>query len=131
MLAILSGAAGTGKSFVVSEIVAIVQRSEPPAEPDRPASVHGPVLICAPTGAAALCVNGVTIHTAFAIGVGESATHDVSAQVLQALQRDFQRVRYVVIDEMSMVSPSCWDAWTNACVRSSWPTRTSRSGVGL
>lgn len=56
----LTGKAGTGKSFVTRSII------------DRCKEIGKQVLVCAPTGIAAINVGGVTIHSAFAAPVGVS-----------------------------------------------------------
>lgn len=49
----LSGEAGTGKSFVLNEFLSSVEDKS--------------VMVCAPTGIAALNIGGVTLHRAFSI----------------------------------------------------------------
>ena len=53
----LTGAPGTGKSFIIRQFI---EESE---------SEGKQVLVCAPTGIAALNLNGVTMHQAFSIPI--------------------------------------------------------------
>lgn len=84
----LTGKAGTGKSFVTRSII------------ERCKDTGKQVLVCAPTGIAAINVGGVTIHSAFAapVGVinpGARCKNGKKIEVLQAAD-------VILIDEISM-----------------------------
>ena len=82
----LSGEAGTGKSYVLRKFLEsdVVKKKN--------------LLICAPTGIAAININGVTLHRAFSIPVAPLGPldhpDDISKTLLQA--------DIIVIDEISM-----------------------------
>lgn len=94
----ISGAAGTGKTTFVQELI------------DRlGAAVPGSVICVAPTGIAASGLpSGMTIHTAFAIAIAEAAKGaSTTSKGAVMLARDrLQNARIIVIDEISMVSAS-------------------------
>jgi hypothetical protein len=92
-IVLITGAAGTGKSVLVNRL-----REDP----------H--TLVVAPTGMAALSIEGATIHRAFDIPVGllEQGLH------LKAPRQDVKEIllatRRVVIDEISMARADLIDA---------------------
>jgi ATP-dependent exoDNAse (exonuclease V) alpha subunit len=64
-------------------------------------------MIAAPTGTAARHVFGSTIHTLLKLPVQHGNRYDhysLSARTLQNLRRKFSAVRFLIIDEISMVS---------------------------
>ncbi len=88
----LTGAAGTGKSFLLSRYLRGKDSGEFP--------------IVASTGAAAVIVGGRTFHSFFGIGIMEGG---ISATVTRALRNKrlitrLQRAYSVIIDEISMLS---------------------------
>jgi hypothetical protein len=90
LLIVLTGAAGTGKSFLINQVIKKIAK-------------NGVFRCCAPTGVAATNLpEGFTIHSLFAYSssrsyaVGDAATRDASI----VFGRD---VRFVVIDEFSMM----------------------------
>ena len=66
---IVTGGAGSGKSEVIKVVAQRVDRSlrRSGDDPDKPY-----VLLCAPTGTAAANINGMTLHSAFNIGFGNT-----------------------------------------------------------
>lgn len=63
----LSGSAGVGKSKVIEVLYQVITHyydNKPGSEKDKIV-----VLLCAPSGKAAFLINGVTLHTAFALPV--------------------------------------------------------------
>jgi ATP-dependent DNA helicase PIF1 len=64
----------------------------------------GPIIVAAPTGAAALVINGQTIHRAFYISNSDAANPN-NAQLSHKLQRDLDGVEVIILDEMSMIAP--------------------------
>ena len=80
----LSGEAGTGKSFVLNYYLSGILGKN--------------VIICAPTGIAALNVGGVTMHRAFAI-----PTHPLGPkEEPEQISKELLRADVIVIDEISM-----------------------------
>ena len=90
--------AGTGKSYVIKLTPAHLQAA---------ARTHGlanPVLRLAPTGSAAFNIEDSTIHTALKIHVSSKKFgHPTDAQ-RTGLQNAFRPIRYIVTDEIPMVS---------------------------
>lgn len=89
----VTGRAGTGKSTLLESFIASTERA---------------VVVCAPTGVAALNVGGQTIHSLFRLPIGLIADHDFDDP--PALRRLLASIETVVIDEVSMVSADLMDA---------------------
>ena len=84
---IVSGTAGTGKSYLINCLKLLLG--------DR-------LDVTAPTGAAAFNVHGNTLHSLLSLPVkGESK--DLEGKQLQTLQKLLEGVKYLIVDEMSMV----------------------------
>ena len=86
----ITGGAGSGKSAAIAALKASL------------ATDHR-LLICAPTGVAALNIEGATIHTTFGM-----SPHDMPGQQRSPPRRVISRLRAatgLVVDEVSMVSP--------------------------
>lgn len=65
------------------------------------------VEVTAPTGVAARLVNGKTIHSAFALGIetGRATVYrQMTGQRLEDMRRKWRHIRWLIIDEISMVS---------------------------
>lgn len=88
----LTGAAGSGKSFVVQQILALKR---------------GQVLACAPTARAAIVINGATIHSTFGLRPGPI----VNPEKLK-IPNVVAACDMVLIDEISMVRRDVFDAIT-------------------
>ena len=92
------GAAGTGKSFVLQTVVALVRGAGRGGDDSL-------VSVTAPTGIAAVGVGGVTVHKF--IGAGLCAGHPsrVAAQVAKSktATRRWRDTRTLVVDEVSML----------------------------
>ena len=86
----IMGVGGTGKSFVIDAIVKLFQRCGAPEK----------LQLSAPTGSAAVLIGGYTIH---ALTFLPKNKYKPDAKMLEAIWKD---VRYLVIDEISMVSPA-------------------------
>ena len=78
----LTGEAGTGKSYVIKEFI----KHKP-----------GNVLVCAPTGVAALNIGGVTLHRAFHIPIS-----DLRPETFIKTNSLVSSAKTIIIDEISM-----------------------------
>lgn len=85
----LSGEAGTGKSYVLRHFLDSVTKSK--------------VIVCAPTGIAAINVDGATIHRTFKAPIGPVLSDPVSVPDV-VLEADI-----VIIDEISMCRCDLFD----------------------
>eukprot|EP00118_Oscarella_pearsei_P020682 m.225765 g.225765 ORF g.225765 m.225765 type:complete len:1796 (+) comp40019_c0_seq3:374-5761(+) len=86
---IVCGSAGTGKSFLISCMSQLLGRQ---------------CMLAAPTGVAAFNIGGQTLHSLFRLPIQKGSFTDLSGPSLQELQEKFADSRYLIIDEMSMVS---------------------------
>lgn len=92
----LTGAAGSGKTFVLNEYVQFLRD-------------HGvDVAVTASTGIAATHLKGVTIHSWSGIGIKDQLTdYDLDQMEQKAyLWKRFEKTKVLVIDEISMLSSS-------------------------
>ena len=86
---LITGSAGTGKSFILRELV-------------KRLSVNGDVAIAAPTGLAAQNVGGVTLHRLFGLKVGQPL-YGNEYRKAKELTAYFRSISALIIDEISMV----------------------------
>ena len=96
----ITGAAGTGKSFVLMYIIQELELRYP-----------GQVAVTAPTGTAAANIGGQTIHSFGGVGVGTGSIPQLCFKARKspgALQR-WRNSRVLVIDEVSMLDASLFE----------------------
>jgi len=89
----VTGRAGTGKSTLLNHLSWNTSKQ---------------VVICAPTGVAALNVGGQTIHSLFRLPIGVIADHPIEQSA--ELRKLLGTIDTVVIDEVSMVNADLLDA---------------------
>ncbi len=89
----VTGRAGTGKSTLLNHLAWNTDKQ---------------VVICAPTGVAALNVGGQTIHSLFRLPIGVIADHKLDQ--LPELRKLLNTIDTLVIDEVSMVNADLIDA---------------------
>ncbi len=89
----LTGGAGCGKSFVIEEALRLLRKK------------RRNVVVCAPTGIAALNVGGTTVHRAFKLGLG------VQGRGTRLRVREpISQADVIIIDEISMLRCDLFDA---------------------
>ena len=89
----VTGRAGTGKSTLLNHLSWNTSKQ---------------VVICAPTGVAALNVGGQTIHSLFRLPIGVIADHEIEQS--RELRKLLSTIDTIVIDEVSMVNADLLDA---------------------
>ena len=89
----VTGRAGTGKSTLLGHLNWNTSKQ---------------IVICAPTGVAALNVGGQTIHSLFRLPIGVIADHDIDQN--DAVRKILNAMDTLVIDEVSMVNADLMDA---------------------
>ena len=89
----VTGRAGTGKSTLLNHLNWHTQKQ---------------IVICAPTGVAALNVGGQTIHSLFRLPIGVIADRDIDQN--DAVRKLLNAMDTLVIDEVSMVNADLMDA---------------------
>jgi ATP-dependent DNA helicase PIF1 len=89
----VTGRAGTGKSTLLEYLSWHTSKQ---------------LVVCAPTGVAALNVGGQTIHSLFRLPIGVIADHDIDQTA--ELRKLLNTIDTVVIDEVSMVNADLLDA---------------------
>ena len=98
----ISGAGGVGKSHVISllrHITVKYMRFLPNVQGDEVTC-----MLVAPTGTAAFNIDGMTIHSAFLFPVAMKQYRNLSAETLNILRNKLQKLKVLIIDEISMVS---------------------------
>ena len=98
----ISGAGGVGKSHVISllrHITIKYMRYLPDIQADEVTC-----MLVAPTGTAAFNIDGITIHSAFLFPVAMKQYRNLSAETLNILRNKLQKLKVLIIDEISMVS---------------------------
>jgi ATP-dependent DNA helicase PIF1 len=98
-----TGAAGTGKSVLLREIIATL-RKKFLREPDR-------VAVTASTGLAACNIGGVTLHSFAGIGLGKEEVPELVKKIKrnQKAKHRWMRTKVLVVDEISMVDGDLFD----------------------
>ena len=96
----ITGGAGVGKSHMIKTIHMSLSKvlMYKGGELDKPR-----ILLLAPTGVAAVNINGTTIHSGLEINVG-GKLYPLSEQHRADLRNKLSEVRLIIIDEISMVS---------------------------
>jgi len=89
----VTGRAGTGKSTLLNYLSYNTSKQ---------------IVICAPTGVAALNVGGQTIHSLFRLPIGVIADHELEQS--DQLRKLLNTIETLVIDEVSMVNADLLDA---------------------
>ena len=89
----VTGRAGTGKSTLLNHLSWHTQKQ---------------LVICAPTGVAALNVGGQTIHSLFKLPIGVIGNQPIEQP--REVRKLLQKIDTLVIDEISMVSADLLDA---------------------
>jgi ATP-dependent DNA helicase PIF1 len=89
----VTGRAGTGKSTLLNHLADNTSKQ---------------LVICAPTGVAALNVGGQTIHSLFRLPIGVIADHEI--QQGRDVRKLLSTIETLVIDEVSMVNADLLDA---------------------
>lgn len=92
----VTGKAGTGKSTLLEHI--------------RLHSGHKKIVLLAPTGIAALNIQGETLHSFFTLKPGYEKDEAKEMEIDEQKQKKFKRLKAVAIDEISMVRADLLDA---------------------
>ncbi|XP_055856560.1 uncharacterized protein LOC129919626 isoform X2 [Episyrphus balteatus] len=99
----LSGSAGVGKSTVINSIFQLITKYFD----NRPGAIGDSikVLLTAPSGKAAFLINGVTLHTAFALPVSQygGTMPNLSSDIANTIRQKLINLKLLIIDEISMV----------------------------
>jgi len=88
----ITGRAGTGKSHLLRYFTDVTEKK---------------VAVCAPTGVAALNVEGQTVHSLFFLPIGIIANQDLT--ITAQRRKMLQAIETLVIDEISMVNADMMD----------------------
>jgi len=92
----IDGTAGTGKSYLIDAITKVL------TDIARERGHKSPIIRLAPTGIAAFNIHGATLHQALLLPV-RGAFSRLDGQQLLRLQGRFKPIRFIIIDEKSMI----------------------------
>lgn len=90
----LTGKAGTGKTYLTKKYIAHLKDSKKN------------VVVCAPTGVAALNIGGATIHSTFKM---YGSYPNIYERPPKTQKVKWNKIHVLIIDEISMVSPDYLD----------------------
>lgn len=97
---ILTGAAGTGKTYVLNKIIKWAHENK------------RDMGVCAMTGAAALLIGGRTLHSFLGIGLGAKPASELAAATRYKRKHictKINKLALLIIDEVSMLSSELFD----------------------
>ncbi len=96
----ITGSAGTGKTYLLNQYIQYLKERK----------VYPSVV--APTGIAASHLNGQTIHSFFGLGIRDFADDWFidSLQEKKYLNERFRKLKILIVDEVSMISPEIFSA---------------------
>jgi ATP-dependent DNA helicase PIF1 len=119
----VDGGGGTGKSYMVKVLSSHLQQAS--------LSGKSPILRAAPTGVASNQINGQTLHSLLRLPIeGQYRPLTDTPSVLSNLQRVFNGVKYLVIDEKSMLGLKTL-AWIDQRLREVFPRSGNEFFGGL
>ena len=98
---LILGTAGTGKSFLIKAIAQLLQNK---------------CLLTATTGIAAFHIGGITLHSALRLPEQKINCNDLRGQALAILQHKLKDIRYLIVDEISMLGQNMM-AWVDKRLR--------------
>ncbi|MCU1547044.1 MAG: helicase [Homoserinimonas sp.] len=110
----VTGRAGTGKSTLLNHLSWNTSKQ---------------VVICAPTGVAALNVGGQTIHSLFRLPIGVIADHEIEQNA--DVRKLLNTIDTLVIDEVSMVNADLVDAMDRSLRQARQKPHEAFGGVQL
>jgi ATP-dependent exoDNAse (exonuclease V) alpha subunit len=116
---IIQGRAGSGKSTLIQAMTYTITKI----------LGNEGFKLMAPTGAAAVNVNGATIHSALHIYV-EKSERPLGAEALSAFQTEMKECHFIIIDEMSMVGCSLLKKIDGRC-REAKPNASTKPFGGM
>ncbi len=101
----LTGYAGSGKTFLLNKYISYLKSKRKKAA------------VTASTGVAATHINGMTIQAWTGIGIRETITYDEIVHLLKRkyLHKRFKKAEVLIIDEVSMLSGSIFEAVNQIC----------------
>jgi hypothetical protein len=111
------GIGGSGKSYVINALVELFKRC----------GASEQMLLSAPTGSAAILINGYTIHALTFLPISRYAPDH------KKLTSIWRLIKYLIIDEISMISPALLSQISRRiCSAKSWdPSATSQPFGGV
>lgn len=89
----VQGKAGSGKSTIIKEIVRRVSSS---------LGIEA-IRVCAPTGAAAINIEGSTIHSLLHLPLCANRFRSLNGEARTKYQSELRTLKFIIIDEMSMI----------------------------
>jgi ATP-dependent DNA helicase PIF1 len=121
----VDGGGGTGKSYMIKVISSRLQAKA--ASRGQPS----PIIRAAPTGVASNQIGGQTLHSLFRLPIdGNYRPLSETPTVLSSLQRRFNSIHYLIIDEKSMLGLKPL-AWVDQRLREIFPNRRDQYFGGL
>ena len=99
---LILGTARTGKSFLIQAIAQLLQVK---------------CLLTAATGIAAFHIGRITLHSALHLPVQKHNCNDLRGPALAKLQNKLKDIKYLIVDEVSMLGQNNMMAWVDKRLR--------------
>jgi ATP-dependent DNA helicase PIF1 len=122
----VDGSAGCGKSYVLNVLCGRLSQMT------RERGLPNPVLRAAPTGVVASEIQGRTLHSLLRLPVQKGTSFDaLTGAALSQLQLTFRNIRYLVIDEKSMVGLATMGMISNRLIQACPDARAGERFGGI
>lgn len=113
---IITGLAGSGKSYVIDAIKSLLKQN---------------CKVCAFFGIAAFNIGGMTLHSLLQLPIKGKKNCPLQSSALSRLQRDLDSVKYLIIDEFSVIGQKMF-AWINRrCKQATGLTTQPFGGISV
>ena len=116
LLLIITGLAGSGKSYIIDAM------KNPLKEKCK---------VCTYFGIAAFNVKGQTLHSVFQLPMKGKRSTDLKGQALTKLQSDMLGIRYVIIDEYSVIGQKLFEWIDRRCKRATGQHSVPFGGISI
>ena len=116
ILLLIKGIAGSGKSYLIDAIRNVLQTQ---------------CKVLAYTGKASFNVNGVTLHSFLKLPIGSKRLTELKGIALQQLQSNVENLRYLIIDEYSLVGQSLLGWIDSRCRQATGLANQSFGGLSV
>jgi ATP-dependent DNA helicase PIF1 len=106
----LTGGGGVGKTFTINAIRAALLRNKCVSGPDQ-------IAVLAPTGLAALHINGYTVNSFIGAGLADGSIKDVldRAKTNKFAMQRIRQTKVLIIDEVSMLEDKLFEKLEAVC----------------
>ena len=116
LLLIMTGLAGSGKSYVIDAMKNLLKEK---------------CKVCAYFGIAAFNVKGQTLHSVFQLPIKGKRSTDLRGQALKKLQDDMLGIKYVIMDEYSVIGQKLFGWIDRRCKQATGQQSLPFGGISI